>query len=102
MNNPNSWPNVNMGYVGSDDGTQGTGIGTFTIAEAGIAPTGSLVLFKDFSTYQIIGVFGAADFSIQQVKSDMGCIGGRSVQFATGHGIIRLSHLRLRELRRGE
>jgi hypothetical protein len=92
LNNPNSWPNAYMAYVGRDDGQQGTGIGTFTIAESGIAPTGSLVLFKEFSTYQVLGVFGATDFAIQQVKTDMGCIAGRTVQFATGAGLIRLTH----------
>lgn len=92
LNNPNSWPNAYMAYVGRDDGQQGTGIGTFTIAESGIAPTGSLVLFKEFSTYQVLGVFGASDFAIQQVKTDMGCIAGRTVQFATGAGLIRLTH----------
>ena len=87
------WPNQNIAFVGKDDGTQGTGIATFTIAEAGIAPTGSLVLFKDFSTYQVLGVFSSSDFAIVEVKTDMGCVCSRSVQFATGFGIIRFSHL---------
>ena len=92
LNDPNSWPNAYMAYVGRDDGEQATGIGTFTIAESGIAPTGSLVLFKTYSSYQVLGVFGASDFAIQQVKTDMGCIAGRTVQFATGKGLIRLTH----------
>lgn len=87
------WPNQNIAFVGKDDGTQGTGIATFTIAEAGIAPTGSLVLFKDFSTYQVLGVFSASNFAIVEVKTDMGCVSARTVQFATGFGIIRFSHL---------
>lgn len=93
VNNPNSWPNVNMAYVGKDDGTYGTGIASFTIAEAGISPTGSLILFKNFQTYQITGVFGATNFAIQQVKSDMGCVASRTPLFATGFGVMRMSHL---------
>lgn len=92
-NDLGGWPNQNIAFVGKDDGTQGTGIATFTIAEAGIAPTGSLVLFKDFSTYQVLGVFSASNFAIVEVKTDMGCVSPRSVQFATGFGIIRFSHL---------
>lgn len=93
INNINSWPVVNVDYVGKDDGTTGTGIATFTIAEAGIAPTASLVLFKDFTTYQVTGLFQTSNFQVQQVKSDMGCVAPRTPQFATGYGIFRLSHL---------
>lgn len=93
VNNPNSWPNVNTAFVGKDDGTYGTGVASFTIAEAGISPTGSLILFKNFQTYQVTGVFGAPNFAIQQVKSDMGCVASRTPLFATGFGVIRLSHL---------
>src|SRR5215472_2959363 len=93
INNPNSWPLANMAWVGKDDGTQGTGIATFTVAEAGISPTGSLVLFKDYSTYQVNGTFGIQNFGITEVKTDMGCLASRSVQFATGFGIIRFCHL---------
>jgi hypothetical protein len=93
INNPNSWPLANAAFVGKDDGTQGSGIATFTVAEAGIAPTGSLVLFKDYSTYQVNGTFGIQNFSITEVKTDMGCNASRSVQFATGFGVIRFCHL---------
>jgi hypothetical protein len=92
-NNANSWPLVNTEFVGRDDGTQGTGIATFTIAEAGITPEAQLVLFKDYSTYAVTGVFQAQDFAIKQVKTDMGCLAPRSVQFATGFGVIRFCHL---------
>jgi hypothetical protein len=93
VNNPNSWPSVNMAYVNRDDGDYGNGIATFTIAEAGISPTGSLVLFKNFSTYQVTGVFGAQNFAIQQVQSDMGCVACRTPVFCTGSGVARLTHL---------
>lgn len=92
-NNPQSWNPLNVAFIGRDDGTQITGLATFTIAEAGIAPTGSLTVFKEFSTYQIFGVFGATDFQITQAQTDMGCIGPRSIQFLPGYGIARLAHL---------
>lgn len=93
VNNPNSWPDANLAYVGKDDGDMGSGMASFTIAEAGISPTGSLVLFKNYSSYQVTGVFGANNFAIQLIKTDMGCIAGRTPLFATGFGIIRFAHL---------
>jgi hypothetical protein len=52
-----------------------------------------MVVFKDFETYQVIGVFGATDFSIQLAQTDMGCVAPRSIQFLPGYGLARLSHL---------
>jgi len=92
-NNGDSWPIGNTTIIGKDDGTQGTGLATFTIAEAGITPSGTLVVFKDYSTYTVQGVFQAADFKTNQVKTDMGCVASRTIVFATGFGIIRFSHL---------
>lgn len=92
-NDADQWPLVNTELVGQDDGTQGTGLATFTIAEAGIAPASQLVVFKDFSTYTVTGVFQASDFAVNQVKTDMGCLAPRSVQFATGMGVFRFCHL---------
>lgn len=92
-NNADSWPLGNTETVGQDDGTQGTGMATFTIAEAGITPSGTLVLFKDYSTYTVQGVFQAQNFGITQVKTDMGCTASRSVAFATGFGVVRFTHL---------
>jgi hypothetical protein len=91
-NNPNSWPNANQTFISKDDGQVGMGLATFTIAETGISPTQTLVCFKNYSGYQVIGVFGATNFSIQKIKSDMGCVAPRSIQFVSGFGIIRLSH----------
>lgn len=93
INNPNSWNPLNAAQLSKDDGSQGMGLALFTIAEQGIAPTGSLIAFKEFSTFQIIGVFGSASFSIQQAKTDLGCIAPRSIQFIPGYGIARLTHL---------
>lgn len=91
-NNPDSWPNANQTFISKDDGQVGMGCSSFTIVETGISPTATLVLFKNFSTYEVTGVFGASNFSVQQVKSDMGCIAPRTIQFVSGFGIIRLTH----------
>lgn len=93
LNNPLSWNPLNVAFIGKDDGTQITGLATFTIAEAGITPTGSLVVFKDYTTFQIIGIFGSPNFAIVQAQTDMGCIAGDTIQFLPGFGIARLTHL---------
>lgn len=92
-NNPESWNPANVAFLDKDDGDWITALATYTIAEAGITPTGSLVIFKNFSTYQLTGVFGSTNLTIQKAQSDMGCIAGRSVQFMPGFGIMRLGHL---------
>lgn len=92
-NNPNSWNPANTAFIGQDDGTQITGMRPFTIAALGISPTGSMAVFKEYQTYQIIGVFGSTDFEIQPAQTDMGCISPRSIQFIPGFGIMRFTHL---------
>lgn len=92
-NNPNSWNPLNRAFLDRDDGDYGTGLQPFTIAESGIPPTGSLVAFKNFKTFQINGVFGSSDFSLQQAQTDMGCISSRTIQFLPGYGIARMTHL---------
>jgi hypothetical protein len=93
VNNLSSWNPLNIAFIAKDDGDQIMGLATFTIAESGISPTGSLVLFKTFSTYQITGVFGASDFAIQQAQTDLGCVAPRSIAFVPGFGIMRMTHL---------
>jgi hypothetical protein len=93
LNNPNSWNPLNVAFLDRDDGTSITGLAAFTLAESGIPPTGSLVVFKDFSTFQVNGVFGASDFSIQRAQTDLGCMAARTIQFVPGYGIVRLTHL---------
>src|SRR2546428_1442431 len=92
INNPNSWPNANQTFISENDGQVGMGMATFTIAETGISPTQTLIAFKNYSTYQINSVFGASNFAIQRVKSDMGCVAPRPIQFLSGIGMIRLTH----------
>lgn len=92
-NDADAWPLVNTELIGQDDGTQGTGLATFTIAEAGITPDANLVVFKDYSTYVVKGVFQASDFAVQQIKTDMGCLAPRSIAFATAWGVFRFSHI---------
>lgn len=91
-NDPNDWPNANQTFVSKDDGQVGMGMSSFTIVETGISPTATLVLFKNYSTHQVTDVFGGAAFSVQRIKSDMGCISPRTIQFVSGFGVIRLSH----------
>lgn len=92
-NNPNSWNPVNQAFLDKDDGTEGYGLYAFTIAGFGIPPEGSLVAFKQFAGYQIVGVFGSPSFLIQRIKSSLGCTAPRTLQFATGYGLVRFSHL---------
>lgn len=92
-NNPNSWNPVNVAFIGKDDGTQITGMQSFTIAALGISPTGSLCVFKEFQTYQVIGVFGSTTFEIQPAQTNLGCLAARSIQFLPGFGVCRFSHL---------
>ncbi|MGB6721173.1 MAG: hypothetical protein WBE72_10285 [Terracidiphilus sp.] len=92
-NNPNSWNPVNTAFIGRNDGTQITGLQPFTIAALGISPTGSLCVFKEFTTYQVIGVFGSTSFEIQPAQTSLGCIAARSIQFIPGFGVVRFSHL---------
>jgi hypothetical protein len=92
-NNPFSYNPVNQAFLDKDDGTEGMGLATFTISAEGIPPEGSLIAFKNYGGYQIVGVFGASFFSIQRTRSDMGCIAPRSIQFVPGFGISRMAHL---------
>lgn len=92
VNNPNSWPLENQTFLSNNDGQQGQGLGVFTIADTGISPQSVLVAFKDFSTYVVTGLFASVNFSIEKVKTDLGCIAPRSIQFLSSKGIIRLTH----------
>lgn len=91
LNNANSWPAANQTYISRDDGQTGQGLAQYTIAEAGISPTATLIAWKDFSGYECTNPFGTT-FSVQKVKSDMGCVAPRSIQFISGFGVIRLTH----------
>jgi len=93
LNNPASWNPLNAAQISPDDGDQCTGIKAFTVAEAGIAPQNFLMFFKNFSSYLIQGVFGATDFAITRLQTDLGCVAPRTLQFVPGYGIMRLSHL---------
>ena len=91
LNNAHSWPAANQTYIARDDGQTGQGLAQYTIAEAGISPTATLIAWKDFAGYQVTNPFGSS-FSVQRIKSDMGCVAPRSIQFISGFGIIRLTH----------
>jgi hypothetical protein len=93
LNNPFGWNPVNQAFLDKDDGAEGMGLGKFTITAQGIPPEGSLIAFKYRVPYQLIGVFGANNFAIQPVSSDMGCLAPRSIQFIAGNGLVRYTHL---------
>jgi hypothetical protein len=93
IGNPNSWNPVNQAFLDKDDGSEGMGLAKFTITALGIPPEGSLIAFKNWSPYQIIGVFGATNLTIQAVSSNMGCIAPRTIQFVPGFGVARYTHL---------
>lgn len=94
LNNPASYPAANQIFVDKDSGEAAMGMGQFTIAESGISPSTSQILFKTFSAYQMTGVFGSTNpvFAIQRIKSDMGCVAPRTIRFAPGFGLLRLTH----------
>jgi hypothetical protein len=92
-NDPFGWNSVNQAFLDKDDGAEGMGLGKFTITALGIPPEGSLIAFKYRVPYQIIGVFGANNFAIQPVSSDMGCLAPRTIQFVPGYGLVRYCHL---------
>jgi hypothetical protein len=93
VNNPLSWNPINQAFLDKDDGTEGTGIASFTITAQGIPPQGSLVAMKNYATYQIVGIFGSPNLAIQRIKSDMGNLAPRSLQFVPGFGLVRFAHL---------
>lgn len=93
VNNPNSWNPINQAFLDKDDGTDGMGLSAFTITAQGIPPQGSLCAFKLYATYQIVGVFGSANFAIQRAETDMGLVAPRTLQFAPGFGLMRMTHL---------
>jgi len=93
VNNPTSYNPLNQAFLDKDDGTEGMGLQSFTISAQGIPPEGSLVIFKNFSAFQMIGVFGSPQLTIQRIRSTMGCLAPRSLQFVPGYGIFRFAHL---------
>jgi hypothetical protein len=96
VENPNSWPTSNQLFLSQDDGSVGTGLAVFTVSEVGITPMDILVAFKNFATYQVAGAFGGGNApTFDRVKTNMGCVAGRSIEFVTGNGfqgLLRLTH----------
>jgi hypothetical protein len=92
VNNPFSWNPINQAFIDKDDGQEGMGLGTFTIAAVGIPPIGSLFLFKNYNTYQFTGLFQAGA-NIARVRTERGCTAPRTIKFLPGYGEGRLTHL---------
>jgi hypothetical protein len=93
VNNPLSYNPLNQAFLDKDDGTEGMGLQSFTISAQGIPPEGSLVIFKNFAAFQMIGIFGSPNLTIQRIRSTMGCLAPRSIQFVPGFGLFRFTHL---------
>jgi hypothetical protein len=88
-----NFPRLNQAFIDRSDGTQGQGLISFTSAEAGIAPTATLVLFKDYSTYQVTGLLTpGGGYSVTKAQTDMGCVAPRTIRFAPGFGVVRMTH----------
>jgi hypothetical protein len=92
VNNPFSWNPLDQVFIDKDDGQEGMGLGTFTIAAVGIPPIGSLFLFKNYNTYQLTGLFQAG-IQIARVRTERGCTAPRTIRFVPGYGEARLTHL---------
>lgn len=88
-----SYNPLNATYIAEDDGTTAMGLTTMSIAAAGIAPTAALVIFKTTSTFQFQGVFGSPFASLVPAQTNMGCVAPRTIQFMSGVGVLRMSHL---------
>jgi hypothetical protein len=91
FNNVNSWNPRNRVFVAKDDGQQIMGGAYFAVADTGIIPTGGLVVFRDFSTFIVLGF--PPNEQVVQVQTDKGCIAPRTIKFVPGLGIVRLTHL---------
>lgn len=92
VNNPFSWNPANQAFLDKDDGSEGMGLGTFTIAAVGIPPQGALFAFKNYTTYEIAGLFGAG-INISRVKTERGCTAPRTIKFIPTYGVGRMTHL---------
>lgn len=92
VGNMTSWNPLNQVFIDKDDQQEGMGLASFSVGDPGIVPTGQLVAFKQFATHSILGLMGSPNFQINRVKTDMGCIAPRSIQFVSGRGIVRLTH----------
>jgi|SRR5579862_802242 len=94
LNDPTIWNTANTTFIGKADGTEGTGIATFSIAETGIAPQTAVVIFKNQSAFLAPPLLiSDANFSLQQAQTDQGCVAPRSIQFVPRIGVVRLTHL---------
>lgn len=93
VNTLNSFNPVNMYYVAAGNGQKAMGAAVMSVSAIGIEPTSSLILFKEYSTYQVMGAPGASNFSIVAAQTNMGCVAPRTIQFVSGLGVIRMTHM---------
>lgn len=93
VNTLNSFNPLNMFYVAAGNGQKAMGAAVMSVSAIGIEPTSSLILFKEYSTYQVMGAPGASNFSIVAAQTNMGCVAPRTIQFVSGLGVIRMTHM---------
>lgn len=85
-----SWNPLNQTFIGKGDGTLPTGGGVMTLGETGIAATAQLVLFKQNSSYVVLGALGP-NAQAKKVPTGVGCVAPGTVFFIEELGLIRLS-----------
>lgn len=85
-----SWNPLNATYLGKGDGTVPMGGAVMTLSEAGIAATDQIVLFKETSSYVVLGALGPSA-QVRQVPTGTGCVAPGSIAFINELGVVRLS-----------
>jgi hypothetical protein len=90
LNNFTSWNPLNQTFLGKGDGTKPQGGAVMTLSEAGIAATDQIVLFKDTSSYIVLGALGPSA-QIRRVPTGVGCIAPGTIAFIEELGVVRLS-----------
>lgn len=90
LNNFFSWNPLNASFLGKGDGTVAMGGAVMTLGEAGIAATSQIVLFKDTTSYIVLGALGPSA-QIRQVPTGVGCVAPGTITFIEELGVVRLS-----------
>lgn len=90
LNNFFSWNPLNATFLGKGDGTLAMGGAVMTLGEAGIAATPQIVLFKDTTSYVVLGALGPTA-QVRQVATGVGCVAPGTITFIEELGVVRLS-----------
>lgn len=93
VNDPTTYNTTNSTFVSKNDGDEITAIAAFSIAEAGIAPAGNVVIYKNKTTWLASpNLISSTAFTLTQAQTDMGCVAPRSVRYVAPLGQFRLTH----------